>query len=77
MKKKFIILFVISAFFILGAAQTAQASVVGNPPLRMGSTGNDVVQLQTYTGTLRKSMFEYRWKYRTHKRQATVLHFGG
>ena len=47
MKNKFLILFVISAFFILGTAQTAQASVVGNPPLRIGSTGSDVVQLQT------------------------------
>lgn len=47
MRKKLIILFLISTLFILGAAQTAQASVVGNPPLRIGSTGTDVVELQT------------------------------
>ena len=46
MTKKLTILFVLAAFFVLGFSQTTQASL-GDILLRTGSTGSDVVQLQT------------------------------
>jgi len=47
MTKKFTILFVLATFFVLGLAQTAQASSLGTALLKIGSAGADVVQLQT------------------------------
>ncbi|WP_407309417.1 C40 family peptidase [Desulfosporosinus sp. SB140] len=46
MTKRVGILFVLATFFVLGLVQTAQASQVYNV-LKIGSTGSNVVQLQT------------------------------
>ncbi|NLI92724.1 MAG: hydrolase [Peptococcaceae bacterium] len=46
MQKKLTVLFVLSVFFVFGLAQTAQAAL-GDTLLKLGSTGPDVVQLQT------------------------------
>jgi Cell wall-associated hydrolases (invasion-associated proteins) len=46
MTKKLTILFLLATFFVLSLAQTVQASL-GDTLLKIGSTGADVVQLQT------------------------------
>jgi cell wall-associated NlpC family hydrolase len=47
MTKKMTILLVLATFIILGLAQTVQAASLGDTLLKTGSTGADVVQLQT------------------------------
>jgi len=47
MTKKFSILFALTTFIFLGSVQTAQASSLGSTLLKLGSTGANVVQLQT------------------------------
>ena len=47
MTKKMTILIVLATFFILGLTQTVQAASLGNTILKVGSTGAEVVQLQT------------------------------
>lgn len=46
MTKKLSVLILLAVFFVLGFSQTALASL-GDTLLRVGSTGSDVVQLQT------------------------------
>lgn len=46
MTKKLAVLILLAVFFVLGFSQTALASL-GDTLLRVGSTGSDVVQLQT------------------------------
>ncbi len=47
MTKKLTILFVVATFFVFGLAQTAQASSLRDTLLKTGSTGANVIQLQT------------------------------
>ncbi|MDR3540448.1 MAG: NlpC/P60 family protein [Desulfosporosinus sp.] len=47
MTKKLTVLFVLATFFVLGLAQTAQAALLSGTLLKIGSTGANVVQLQT------------------------------
>lgn len=51
MTKKLALLFALSIFFVLGFSLTAQASL-GDTLLKVGSTGPDVVQLQTELNSL-------------------------
>jgi peptidoglycan hydrolase-like protein with peptidoglycan-binding domain len=47
MTKKFTILFALTTFIVLGLAQTVLASSLDGTLLKLGSTGANVVQLQT------------------------------